>query len=338
MSFIRTVLGDIDPPDLGPTDAHEHLAITGGRLVELEPDALLADVDRAVAELSEAHGAGLRAAVDAMPCDAGRDVRILAEISRRAGVHVIAATGLHLERYYDDRHWSRTASEAALADRFTADVTDGIDADDHGARQVGRTSHRAGVVKVAGSREGLTELERRVFAAAATTHHRTGAPILTHATDGRAADEQVELLLDLNVDPGHLAISHVDGVADPGYHRALLGAGATLVYDQALRWPAGEPNGTLDLLERLLPEFPDRIVLGLDAGRRRYWHAYGGSPGLVFLPGELRDRMAARGIGPELRRRLFATTPARLFSFVAPDAGRPAPVGAGTRPGTEPSG
>ena len=48
MTFVRTVLGDVEPEDLGPTYAHEHLVIDGGRPVELYPDFLLADVDKAV--------------------------------------------------------------------------------------------------------------------------------------------------------------------------------------------------------------------------------------------------------------------------------------------------
>ena len=51
MTFVRTVLGDVELEDLGSTYAHEHLVIDGGRPVELYPDFLLADVDRAVAEL-----------------------------------------------------------------------------------------------------------------------------------------------------------------------------------------------------------------------------------------------------------------------------------------------
>ena len=46
MTFVRTVLGDIDPAELGVTYAHEHLVIDGGRPVELDPDFLLGDVDR----------------------------------------------------------------------------------------------------------------------------------------------------------------------------------------------------------------------------------------------------------------------------------------------------
>src|SRR3954463_10087949 len=99
-AFVRTVLGDIPTDKLGATYAHEHLVIDGGRPVELSPDFLLADVDRLAGELAPAGGAGLSGAVDMMPADCGRNPAKLAELSRRTGVHLIAATGLHHERFY----------------------------------------------------------------------------------------------------------------------------------------------------------------------------------------------------------------------------------------------
>jgi phosphotriesterase-related protein len=73
VTFVRTVLGDIEPAAVGVTYAHEHLVIDGGRPVELSPDFLLADVDRLAQELAEAHAAGLRTAVDMMPIECGRN-------------------------------------------------------------------------------------------------------------------------------------------------------------------------------------------------------------------------------------------------------------------------
>ena len=106
MTFVRTVLGDIDPSALGVTYAHEHVVIDGGRPVLMEPDFDLGDVDAMTAEIGEATAKGLNAIVDAMPCDAGRSALKLAELSRRTGVHVIAPTGLHHDRYYGAAHWS----------------------------------------------------------------------------------------------------------------------------------------------------------------------------------------------------------------------------------------
>ncbi len=218
MPFARTVLGDIAPEELGIVYAHEHLVIHGGRAVQLFPDFELADVDKAVAELAPVQAMGLRTVVDAMPADLGRDVLMLAEIARRSGVNVIAPSGLHHERYYHDRHWSVRLSADEIADLFVADISDGIDELDYCGPIVKRTPHRAGVMKIAGSTDGPSKRDEKVFAAAAMAQHRTGCPILTHCEGGTGALEQVEILVKHGGDPAHIVLSHVDKIVDRAVH------------------------------------------------------------------------------------------------------------------------
>ena len=317
-TFVRTVLGDIDPGQLGVTFAHEHLAIVGGRPVELEPDFRLDDVDAMVEELAPAVALGLGAVVDAMPADAGRDVTRLAEISRRAGIHVVAPTGLHHERYYDDRHWSLRLAAETLGGLFTADIEDGIDELDYGGPIVRRARHRAGVIKVAGSVGGPSPRDECVFEGAAVAHDRTGSPILTHCEAGTGGLEQVAVLERFGVEPSHVVLSHVDRVVDRGYHRELAATGATLEYDHGFRWKDA-PNGTLTRLGWLAEDgLLDRVVLGNDAARRGYLTVYGGAPGLAFLLGPFRDAMRDRGLSEDDLHRLFVTNPARAFAFRHP--------------------
>ena len=318
MSFVRTVLGDIDPAELGITYAHEHLVIDGGRPVQMVPEFDLGDVDAMVTEVGEARALGLRSVVDAMPCDAGRNVEKLVELATRTGVNVVAPTGLHHDRYYGPTHWSARITPHELAELFVLDVTRGIDRYDYSGPVVRRTSHRAGVVKVAGSEGGLSARDRRVFEAAAEAHRRTGVPILTHCEAGTGALEQIRLLSDLGVDLGHVALSHVDKIVDRGYHRELLSSGAFAEYDQSFRW-GDDPNGTLTLLGWMVEDgLADRIVLGMDAARRRYHRVHGGGPGLIWLLDGFSAAMAAAGLDEPIRRRLFVDNPARLFAFVEP--------------------
>jgi phosphotriesterase-related protein len=317
MTFVRTVLGDIDPADLGVTDAHEHLIIAGGKPVEMSGDFLLDDVDRAVAELQSAKALGLGAVVDAMPADCGRDVLRLAEVSRRSGVHVVAPTGLHHERFYDARHWSRGASIDELAALFVADIGEGIDAEDYGGPIVRRTGHRAGVIKVGGSGGFPTDRDRRAFTAAAQAHRATGCPILTHCEGGMRAVEQVDLLVAADADPGHVVLSHVDKVVDRGYHRELAATGALLEYDGAFRWK-DQPNGTLQLLAWMAEDgLLGQVVLGLDAARRDYWSVYGGAPGLTYLLDGFDREMRAIGLDDAARRTMLVENPARAFAFAS---------------------
>lgn len=318
MTFVRTVLGDVDPAVLGVTYAHEHLVIDRGRAVALYPDFLLEDVTRMAVEVAEAVALGLRAVVDAMPADTGRNVTKLADLSRRTGLHVIAPTGLHHERFYGPAHWSTRLDETQLADLFTAEIDQGIDAYDYSGPVVRRTAHRAGVVKVAGSDGGPSARDAPIFRAAAEANRRTGVPILTHCEDGTGALEQVRLLVDQGVPPGHIVLSHVDKVVDSGYHTELLSTGAIAEYDQGFRWGDG-PNGTLELLEAMAGAgSADRIVLGMDAARQGYYRAYGGSPGLAYLLDGFSRAMTERGLGGDLWRAVFVDNPARAFAFAAP--------------------
>ncbi len=315
MSMVRTVLGDVPAAELGVTYAHEHLVIDVGRPTVQEPEFLLNDVEKLTTELRDAAAHGLRTAVDAMPADAGRNVLHLAELSRRTGVHIVAPTGLHHDRYYGPAHWSARAADEELAILFVADIVDGIDANDYSGPLVSRTPHRAGIIKVAGSAGGPSDRDARVMRAAAAAHRATGAPILTHCEHGTGALEQVQILANAGVAPERVILSHVDKVGDRGYHRELLASGATAEYDQAFRWGDAE-NGTLRLLEQMAEDgLADRIVLGMDAARSRYYRAYGGAPGLAYLLTDFSAAMEARGLGAAFRQQLFVTTPARVLAL-----------------------
>ena len=315
MPFARTVLGDIAPEELGIVYAHEHLVIHGGRPVQLFPDFELADVDKAVAELAPVQALGLRTVVDAMPADCGRDVLMLAQISRRSGVHVIAPSGLHHERYYHDRHWSVRLSAEEIAGLFVADIVDGIDELDYNGPIVKRTPHKAGVMKIAGSTGGLTQRDEKVFAAAALAQQRTGCPILTHCEGGTGALEQVEWLTEHGGDPAHIVLSHVDKVVDRAYLRDIAATGARVEYDQGFRW-GEEPNGTLQLLEWAAEDgLLGHITLGLDAARQGYWSEFGGAPGWTYLLGEFAGLMRERGLGDTEQHQLFVDAPAGAYTF-----------------------
>jgi phosphotriesterase-related protein len=319
MTFVRTVLGDIEPSAMGVTYAHEHLVIDGGRPVEIDPEFDLSDVAAMAVEVREAMDRGLRSVVDAMPCDAGRSATKLADLSRQTGLNIVAPTGLHHERWYSAAHWSHRVTPAELADLFVADISEGIDANDYSGPIVRRTPHPAGVIKIAGSEGGPSPRDSLVFTAAAEAHRRTGVPILTHCENGTGALEQLRLLTDLGVDARHITLSHVDKVVDRGYHREILSTGAFAEFDQASRW-GDAPNGTVQLLRWMVEDdLSDGIVLGNDFARRRYYRVFGGSPGLAWLleDGGLIGTTAVPA--PNLRDQLFVDNPARAFAFAEVD-------------------
>jgi phosphotriesterase-related protein len=312
--MIRTVLGDIEPSELGVCYAHEHIIIDDNVATMRFPDFRLTSVENAIIELKQFHADGGRAMVDSMPCDAGRNVVKLAEISRATGVHILCPTGIHLAKYYDDGHWSHRYSVDQLAGLFIADIEEGIDRHDYSGPLVERTSHRAGLIKIATGGEKISERGHRIFQAAAIAHQKTGAPILTHVEEGLGALQQVELLSAHGVDLSKVVLSHTDRKPEVSYHREILQTGVCVEYDSAFRWKTAA-NPTLELLVELIGEFPNQIMLGMDAARPAYWKSYGGSPSLSFLLNEFSQAMTARGIDKESWERIFISNPASTYSF-----------------------
>jgi len=314
MSFIRTVLGDIATNELGCCYAHEHIIIDDSVATLRYPDFKLDSVENGIAELKQFYTDGGRAMVDSMPCDAGRNVLKLAQISEQSKVHILCPTGLHLAKYYDEGHWSQHYSVEQITELFIADIEQGIDRFDYSGPCVERTKHRAGLIKIATNGPEFTSRGEKIFEAAANAHRTTGAPILTHVEQGIGALEQAAKLSEHGVDLSKVVLSHTDRKPEPGYHRDILQTGVKVEYDSAFRWKT-EDNPTLELVMELIGDFPNQIMLGMDAARPSYWKSYGGAPGLSFLLNEFTDMLRARGLGDQQWQQIFIATPADTYSF-----------------------
>jgi phosphotriesterase-related protein len=305
--FIRTIGGDLASDLAGPTYVHEHLIIDTPLVAETMPHIHLASVDEAVAEVQTCVAAGVRTMVDAMPAASGRDPERLSRISVLTGMRVVAATGLHTARYYEDVPWTREESPEELADRFVSDVEEGIDQHDYLGEKVVRTPMRAGIVKVAAIAESLSARDERLFEAAAIASARTGVPILTHTEGGLGGHAQIEKLLDSGVAPARIALSHTDKIADPGYHRDMLEAGVFLCYDQGLR----RHEQTVGLVREMSASgYASQLLIGTDGARRSLWATLGGGPGLASL-----FQSVSADLGPELAEDLFVANPARFLTL-----------------------
>jgi 5-phospho-D-xylono-1,4-lactonase len=315
--FIRTVLGDISPGELGLCYSHEHIVIDESYPTVQNSQLLLNDTEKVAEELKNLHNLGVCTMVDTMPVDAGRNIRKLAEISRRSGMQIIAATGIHLEMYYLPGHWRYHYSEDQLTQLFVDDIEKGIDLHDYGGPLVERSSHKAGMIKLATGDGPITKHQEKIFRSVVNAHKATGAPILTHTHYGNQALAQVEWFDRLGADLTHVVLSHVDRYQDVQYNREILQSGVFVEYDSAFRWKDGQENWTYKLIETLLPEFPDQITMGMDAAKHAYWRSYGGEPGLDFLMTRFREDLNRMGLADYFKK-IFIKNPAILFSFSDP--------------------
>ncbi len=296
--FARTVLGDVEADRLGTVLAHEHLIIDSPIVAGSLPHIHLPSVDDAITESKLMMKAGVGTVVDAMPAGSGGHFGRLAEVSRQVGLHVVATTGMHTARYYEpgDRHLSASAEE--LAHTFIRAITG--------------PSPRAGVIKVATLGLDPSEQERRLFEAAAMAVAATGAPVLTHCEDGVGAVAQIELLSRLGIQLSRVCLSHTDKVADRGYHRALLDAGALLCLDQGLR----QSEQTAALVVDLVADgYGNQLLIGTDAARRTLWSSLGGPRGPGWMNGQFRALLANRGLEDGQIVGLFVDNPARWLTI-----------------------
>lgn len=229
MPTIQTVLGAVDPRDLGPTLMHEHLMIgwpgweaDSAAAQPTRTDSFKLCVDR----LEELKGHGMKTMVDPCPIDLGRNVEFAAEVAQRTGVNLICATGLYKEDQGGNAYFRFRARFqdviGEMAEIFEREIRDGI----------GPTSIRAGVIKVATGEGQITPYEESVLRAAARAHKSTGVPITTHTEHGTMGPQQLEIFASEGVDLSQVLIGHCCGNSDLRYHTDMLDRGCYLGFDR----------------------------------------------------------------------------------------------------------
>ena len=236
MSQVNTVLGPIDSSELGFTLSHEHITLGAAGAAATYPgfQDRQAIADAAAAALSEAYAGGVRAIIDVTTFDLGRDVALMQEVSRRSGVHAIPCTGNHLAvpRIF----WGAPVDRVAAL--FIREIAEGIE----------NTGVKAGIIKVASDRGGVTENEEIVLRAAARASNATGTRISTHTwSPDRVGEQQVRILKEEGVDLNRVYIGHSNDDTDLGYLTGLLEQGVWLGLD---RYPGGRIPGTPKWEER----------------------------------------------------------------------------------------
>jgi len=257
MGTVNTVLGPVDASKLGVTLSHEHIATGSAGMHITYPQFFDREtvVRDAVSALKEAHAEGVRSYIEPTTFDLGRDIELMQEVSRLSGVHIVAATGSHqaIPRIF------RTVSADAIAPLFIKEVEEGIE----------DTGVKAGIIKSASDRGGITELEETVLRAVAMASKHTGAPVYTHTwSPDRVGEQQVRILQEEGVDMNRVYIGHSNDTRDVDYIIGLLKSGVWVGLD---RFPGGRFPGVplwqerTQIVKRLVDEgWGDRIMLGHD--------------------------------------------------------------------------
>jgi phosphotriesterase-related protein len=318
LSEIQTVLGRIAAADLGATDAHTHLVRTGGPLVDDSSDFRIDDKLLVAAELRSYRTAGGMAVVDMTPSVPGRNVTILAELSRKSGVHVIASTGfVEFAMYPSTLDWLRGASEEEISDLIVKELTLGCDVNNYTGPLVRRIPIKAGVIKIASGYQVINALQKKLIGAAAVAHRLTGAPISAHTESGTCVIELVELLLAQQVAPQSILVAHTFLNPDPGYQRDMAQLGIYLIQDGPGRIKYQPESNSIEQIRRFLEGgYEDQLLFAGDHSRRSYFRSFGGGPGFDYILTKFLPRLHGCGIPPAVTQKMLVQNAARAFSWL----------------------
>ena len=310
---VLTVTGLLPASELGVTDAHDHLFLSSPALAGQE----IEDADKVTAEVLDAKRSGIASIVEVTPIGLGRKPALMRQVAATTGVHVVGATGFHRDAHYPAGHWVYDASEELLRDRMVADIERGMHPNDWLDQSTALDAARAGVIKMGASYQRVSKQERKRLEAAVQAALRTGVAILCHTEVGTAADEIIDICTAAGLPANRLALAHLDRNPDPELHVDLCARGIYVEYDTAGRIKYRPDSDLLRLISEVVGTgYSDRVMLGLDLGRRDYFRAYDGGPGMRYLMDTFAPRLERR-LGAESVRRILIDNPARAYALAA---------------------
>ena len=343
---VLTVLGPVDPADLGLTITHEHLLIDlsvvfvdpgpeneeGRRLAE-EPvgidnlgwirvnwssnrdNLVQTDVDLAIREAGRFKAAGGGTLVDATSIGIDRNPTALAEISRASGINIVMGAGYYVGPAHPDDFSSRSVD--SITEEIVRDVEVGV----------GDTGVRSGIIGEIGCSWPWTDNEKKSVAAAVAAQRETGAPLLIHP--GRIQKAPIEIVNFIDREGGDVSrtvMSHVDvRVYDREILRELAATGIYIEYDTfglESPFPPHAPDTYMpsdyERIEQVIGLIGDghleRIVLAHDNCTKHRLREFGGH-GFDHIPSTITGWMKRQGVSQEQIDTILIENPKRVLTF-----------------------
>lgn len=315
MSRVNTVLGPIAPEELGIVAVHEHIGY-GMPGCELDTKWWKTPEQRyeeTIPKLRAFHEYGGGTFVDATGICNGRDVDYFKSLSAKTGVHIVACTGF----VGGDAAlpFFAAASIEYLTAQFIHEITVGI----------GSTGSKAGIIKVGVSRGfRMTELDKRIYRAAAKAAVATGVPIFTHlAVDSQPA---IDIFGEEGLPLDRVLFGHVDDGVSQGKVRdteiADLGGRLgfdTFGYDLELPDPPFWGRHRHERLEHFLrflrDGYTDRVLASADANCSPLgWPGVKGHT-VNYIFEQLMPDLRSAGIDEATITQLFVENPADFLTI-----------------------
>jgi phosphotriesterase-related protein len=308
---VQTVLGRIDPQDLGWTLPHEHTAIALWHIANRwDYWELRRDEPVIVEELAAFRAAGGGALVDLTLDGVGRDPEWLAGLARATGLHIVMGSGWYRGAHYPAETLVDRRSVDSLADEIVRDATVGVR----------DTAIRTGIIGEIGTdKPWLSAQEERVHRAAARAARRTGLAITTHAVQSTVGLDELAVFEAEGADLSRVVIGHADSYPSIDYHLAIAERGATVEFDfLGMSFTPLERHGEeriVDNVRELIARgHLERILLSQDVCHDSQLRRYGGN-GYTYLADTFLPRLRAAGVSEDEIRTITVDNPRRLLTI-----------------------
>lgn len=314
---IHTVLGNVEPENIGFTQCHEHIMLSRGRSSEINPALCIDDLEKSLVETAAYRRAGGSALVEAQPGGCCRDSESLTEIAVRSGVHIIASTGFHKLQFYPETHWIRSVSEKDLAEFCIGELTQGMFTgtdQEYRPRQGGAA---AGIIKTALDICNLEGTYRALFGAAAIAQAETGATMMVHIEKGSSPLILLDFLRQRGVNLEMVYFCHMDrACGDTDIFLQVLEAGVSLEFDTIGRFKYHSDEAELELMKRVLSwGGGEQLLFSLDTTRSRLKAYDPDAVGLAYILNTFIPAMRKAGISENQIQKISVDNPRRILAW-----------------------
>ncbi|GAA6065471.1 phosphotriesterase-related protein [Tachysurus ichikawai] len=341
---VQTVLGLIDPEQLGRTMTHEHLTMTfecsyvppapGHQDNSLAPIQLknvhwlqqnpyshrenlllCQEIEAVQDELVCFKKAGGGTIVENTTTGITRDLPALRQLAKDTGVNIVAGAGYYVDVTHSDE--TRKMTVEKLTDVMVNEVSHGADG----------TDIRCGVIGEIGTGWPITESEKKVLRATAHAQAKLGCPVIIHPGRNPAAPgEIVRILQEAGGDISKTVMSHLDRTMfDHGELLEFAKLGSYLEYDlfgtELLDYPFNldidmpSDSQRVQTLAFLIKEgYEDRIVIAHDIHTKNRLTKYGGH-GYSHILKNIVPKMLFRGISQKQVDKILIDNPKQWLTF-----------------------
>lgn len=316
MSFVTTVLGNLEIEQLGYCQPHEHVYITETPALLIHEELRINNLAASIEELKLYKAAGGTSLVDANPIATGRDARALADASKISGVNIVASTGYHIPIFYDQNHWIWKTNRDALIRLFVEELTKGMYLGGSYGWPTYRTDIKAGLVKAA-LIKGCLEKENNLFLAAGYAAIEAGTSIMIHTEYGRDAVKAIKILEEIGLAPERVLIAHADRQTEEfSIHEAIAQTGAFLEYDTLTMFEIHDNESEIELIQHMiLSGYKNQILLSTDPTADRM-KSYSGQVGIDYIHRTFIPALRKSGISKEDIEQIMRSNPARALERI----------------------